>query len=99
MANEIMLTPEQLRETASELRRYKEAHAEIMCRMTNLVSSVCTVWRGSAQDAFVTKYMGMKSTFTNFEGALENFALLIESTANTMEQTDNSLLNRINSIG
>lgn len=98
MAKEIMLTPEELRTKAGDIRKYKNSHEDIMNRMTNLVGSVCTVWRGDAQDAFVAKYMGMKSTFTNFEAALESFAALIEETANKIEQTDNSLGSRINGI-
>ncbi len=98
MAREIMLTPEELRISAGDIRKYKNSHEDIMNRMTNLVSSVCTVWRGDAQDAFVAKYMGMKSTFTNFEAALENFAVLIDETANRIEQTDNSLGSRIDGI-
>lgn len=98
MANEIMLTPEELRARAGEIRKCRNAHEDIMNRMTNLVSSVCTVWRGDAQDAFVAKYMGMKSTFTNFEASLDKFAVLMEETANKIEQTDNSLSSRIRGI-
>lgn len=98
MAKEIMVTPQELRARARELRNYKEAHENVMNRITNLVGSVCTVWRGSAQDAFVAKYMGMKPSYTNFAQALEQHAALMEETADRLEQKDNSLGSRISNI-
>lgn len=98
MANEILLTPDQMRDRANKIRAYKEEQAEVISRLTNLVNSLSTVWRGESQDAFVAKYLGMKSTFQNFSASMEEYANLIETTARDMEQTDNSLASRIRDV-
>lgn len=98
MANEILLTPAQMRERAMKIRSYKEEQEEVMSRLTNLVNSLSTVWRGESQDAFVARYLGMKSTFQNFSNSIEDYAKLIETTASDMEQTDNSLASRIRNV-
>ena len=98
MANEILLTPAQMRERAMKIRNYKEEQEEVMSRLTNLVNSLSTVWRGESQDAFVAQYLGMRSTFQNFANSMEEYAKLIETTASNMEQTDNSLAGRIRNV-
>ncbi len=98
MASEILLTPAQMRERADKIRAYKEEQEEVISRLTNLVNSLSTVWRGTSQDAFVNKYHGMKSTFQNFSASMEEYAALMEATARDMEQVDSSLASRIRNV-
>lgn len=98
MASEILLTPDQMRERAGKIRAYKQEQEEVISRLTNLVNSLSTVWRGESQDAFVAKYLGMKSTFQNFSASIEEYAALMEAAAKDMEQTDNSLASRIRNV-
>ena len=62
MANEIMLTPDELRAQARQIRAYKENQKSVMNRITNLVQTLSVVWKGPAQPAFVQKYMGLQPT-------------------------------------
>ena len=98
MANEILLTPELMRDKAGQIRSIKAEQEEIMSNLTNLVSGLSAVWRGDAQDAFVAKYMGMRTTFTNFANAIGEFATLMTDVATKMENTDNSVANRIRGV-
>ena len=98
MADLILITPEQLKEQAVTVKQYREMHHEVINRLTNLVLNLGESWEGEAQDAFVSKYQGMQSTFTNFEEALGEFAVIMENISDKMQTTDQSLASKINSI-
>ena len=91
MAKRIMLTPEELRARAKTIRSYKEQDSAVLNKMTNLVSSLCAVWRGSAQDAFVNNFIKGREDFVRFHQTLDHFAGRQETTAKRLEETDNNL--------
>ncbi len=98
MANEILVTPEELREKARQIRNLKENHISTMRRITNLVYGLAPVWSGSAQTAFVQKYTGMQPTYTSFQKAIEEFAVLMEEHADRMEKADRNMALKIRQI-
>lgn len=98
MANEILVTPEQLREKAKEIRALKEGQVGIMRKITNLVYSLSQIWSGAAQTAFVQKYTSMQPTYTSFQNAIEEFAVLMEEHADRMEKADNDMALKIRQI-
>jgi WXG100 family type VII secretion target len=89
----IQVTPEMLRSRASDARRLKGEHEQVIQRLDQLVLGLNDIWKGRAQDAFVAQYQGMKSTFQNFAEMLENHALLMDKSANELETTDTTLAN------
>lgn len=91
----IQVTPETLREKATEIRTLKSEHDEVMNKMTNLIHALNEQWKGEAQTAFVSKYDSMQSTFTNFSEMLDGYAKLIDASANELEMTDQNLKNKI----
>ena len=94
----IQVTPETLREKATEIRTLKSEHDEVMNKMTNLIHALNEQWKGEAQTAFVSKYDRMQSTFTNFSEMLDGYAKLIDASANELEMTDQNLKNKIGSF-
>ena len=98
MAGQILVNPGDLMNKSSQIRSYKENHHDVMTKMTNLVIHMCEVWKGEAQDAFVSKYLSMQQIFDNFENNLEDFADLMEKIAKEMEKADQDGRNTINSI-
>ncbi len=98
MADRIMLTPDELRARAREIRKLKEADEVVLGKMTNLVSSLCTVWRGTAQDGFVNQYTKGREDFMNLHRTLDYIAGMLEQTAAGMERTDNGLRSSIERI-
>ena len=98
MANEIMLTPDELRAQARQIRVYKENQKSVMSRITNLVQTLSAVWKGPAQTAFVQKYMSMQPTYNSFQQAIEEFAMLLEEHADRMEKVDRDMASRISKI-
>ena len=94
----IQVTPETLREKATEIRTLKSEHDEVMNKMTNLIHALNEQWKGEAQTTFVSKYDSMQSTFTNFSEMLDGYAKLIDASANELEMTDQNLKNKIGSF-
>ncbi len=95
----IQVTPETLRSKASDVRSYKSQHDEVMAKVKNLVYALNEVWKGEAQDAFLTKFESMQPTFTNFSEMLEGYAKLMDTAANELETTDQVLKSTMNNFG
>lgn len=95
MAKEILLTPDELRIQAKQIRNLKAADINIMWRMTKLVTYLTVAWQSPAQVTFVQKYMSMQPTVNSFHQALEDFAKLMEEHADRMEGVDRDMVDRI----
>lgn len=92
----IQVTPELLEAKAGEVRRLRAEHDEVMAKMKTLVHALNEIWKGEAQDAFLAKFDGMQSTFTNFSEMLEGHAVMMDNSAKTMRETDQALKSFIN---
>lgn len=95
----IVLTPELLKGKASELRALKSEHDQTMNKMNSLIMGLNDIWKGGAQDAYVAKYQGMQSTFTNFSEMLEGYAKLMDIAAERMDAADKEIASTITGFG
>lgn len=95
----IQVTPETLRSKATEVRNYRSEHNDTMAKLKNLIYALNEIWKGDAQNAFLSKYESMQPTFTNFSELLEGYAKLMDTAANELEATDQSLKNTMNNFG
>ena len=98
MASTILVNPATMTEKSNQIRQYKEAHQEVMTKITNLVMNIGEVWQGDAQNAFISKFLSMQPVYDSFENALEEFATLMDKVAEEMKKTDEIGKNMINSI-
>ncbi len=87
----IQVTPELLTSKASEVRTLKTQHDDSMAKLRSLVLALNENWKGEAQDAFVTKFESMQSSFTNFSNMLEGYAKLMDTAAKELQATDQTL--------
>lgn len=87
----IRVTPDLLEAKAAEVRNLKAEHDEVMAKMTALVHALDEIWQGEAQTAFVAKFDGMQSTFTNFSEMLDNYASMMDTSAKTLREADEAL--------
>ena len=94
----IQVTPELLTSKATEVRNLKQSHDDTMAKLRSLVLALNENWKGAAQDAFVSKFESMQSTFTNFSQMLEGYAKLMDTTANELLNTDQALKSSIQSF-
>lgn len=93
--NRIVVTPDTLQDRASKIRGYKAKQEEIMSRMTNLMNSLSTVWRGGAQDVLLVKYINMRPLVNSFQESINEYAILAEDTASRFEKLENKLTDEI----
>lgn len=98
MANEIMLTPEEMRRQARQIRMLKNADKNVMWNLTRLVQTLTVAWNSPSQVAFVNKYMSMQPTVDSFHEAIEEFAVLMEKHAERMERVDQNMADRIRKL-
>lgn len=84
----IQVTPELLREKATEVRGLKDENTAVIQKLTALVNGLTDIWQGEAQIAFQTKFDSMKSTFTQFEQLLESYAADLSTNATIYEQAE-----------
>lgn len=94
----IQVTPETLRSKAGEVRNHRSQHDDTMAKLKNLIYGLNEVWKGDAQDAFLSKYESMQPIFTNFSELLEGYAKLMDTAANELEATDQSLKTTMNNF-
>jgi len=95
----IQVTPELLTSKASDARKLKAEHEQVIQRLTQLVLGLNEIWKGEAQDAFVAKYQSMESTFKNFAEMLEGYAQLMDTASREIQSTDQTLKGTMQSFG
>lgn len=94
----IQITPDILMSKASEVRNLKSTHDDTMNRLKSLVHDLNSVWKGEAQDAFLTSFDGMQSKFTEFSEMLEGYAKLMDTAARELQTTDQQLKGQMQSF-
>ena len=95
----IQVTPETLRQKASDVRSYKGEHDDVINKLRTLVNGLNETFKGEAHDAFVAKFESMQSTFTNFSEMLEGYAKLLDTAATEFETQDQSLKTTMSNFG
>jgi len=95
----IQVTPELLTGKAGDVRKLKGEQEQVIQKLTTLVNGLSGIWKGEAQDAFVSKYTSMQPTFKNFAEMLEGYAKLMDTAAKELQATDQALKSTMNSFG
>ena len=94
MANQIRITPDQMRQRATEYRTEAEKVKEVIGRMDNLLSSLQSEWEGAASESYATRYGELKPGFLQAETLIREIATALDSTARIVEETDSSIANQ-----
>ena len=95
MANEILVSSEEMRRQAKVIRSLEEYDRNIMWQLTTLVKTLTVAWNSPSQVAFVQKYMSMQPAVESFHQAVKEFAILMEEHAARMEKVDQEMARRI----
>lgn len=87
----ISISPELLRGKASDVRAIRGQHDEAMSKLDALILNLEEVYSSESQKAFVERYQGMKTTFTQFSELLEKYASDLDLAAKSFEDLDMGL--------
>ena len=92
----IVVTPETLRNNATEIRNEKAKFEETINRMRTIVNSMSGEFEGEAATAYVNNFESYNTSFTQFSELIDSFAQKLDITAQTMEETDAQLASTVN---
>ena len=94
MASQIRITPEQMRQRATDYRNEAEKVADVIRRMDNLLDQLKGEWEGSASESYDARYKELKPGFQKAENLIREIATALDSTANIVEETDKDIANQ-----
>ena len=94
MANQIRITPDQMRSRANEYRTEAEKVQEVISKMDNLLNALQGEWEGSASESYAARYQELKPGFVKAQQLITEIATSLDSTARIVEETDQNIANQ-----
>ena len=91
MANQIRITPDQMRERANQYRNEADTVNGVIVSMDNLLSALQSEWEGSASESYAVRYEELKPGFQKAEELIREIASALDSTASIVETTDSDI--------
>ena len=87
MANQIRITPDQMRQRANEYRAEADTVNGVISKMDSLLSALQGEWEGAASESYAARYQELKKA----EELIREIAAALDSTARIVEETDSSI--------
>ena len=91
MANQIRITPDQMRERATQYRGEADIVNGVISKMDNLLQQLQSEWEGAASESYAARYAELKPGFMKAEELIREIAAALDSTAKIVEETDASI--------
>lgn len=88
MANQIRITPDQMRERANQYRTEADTVNGVINKMDSLLGQLQAEWEGAASESYATRYQELKPGFMKAEELIREIAAALDSTARIVEETD-----------
>ena len=88
MANQIRITPDQMRERATQYRTEADVVNGVIGKMDSLLQQLQGEWEGSASESYAARYQELKPSFMKAEELIREIAAALDSTAKIVEETD-----------
>lgn len=88
MANQIRITPDQMRQRANQYRTEAETVNGVIKKMDNLLNLLQGEWEGAASESYAERYKQLKPGFVKAEELIREIATSLEKTAKIIEETD-----------
>ena len=94
MANQIRITPDQMRQRANDYRREADTVNGVIVKMDSLLQQLQSEWEGAASESYAARYQELKPGFMKAEELIREIATALDSTAKIVEQTDSEIANQ-----
>lgn len=91
MANQIRITPDQMRSRANEYRTEADKVSDVISRMDSLLSALQGEWEGAASESYAGRYAELRPSFVRAEELIREIASALDATANIVEETDTNI--------
>lgn len=90
---QLMVTAQELRSKAAELRGKNNQVRTQLNTMVSNKTSVCSMWEGEAKDKFSQAFDRDKNQINNFIQTIEKYAAALEEAARQYELTERNNVN------
>ena len=94
MANQIRITPDQMRERATQYRNEADTVNGVINKMDTLLGKLQAEWEGAASESYAARYQELKPGFMKAEELIREIAAALDSTARIVEETDTDIANQ-----
>ena len=94
MANQIRITPDQMRGRASEYRTEAGKVENVISKLDTLLQNLQGEWEGQASESYAARYQELRPGFVKAEELIKEIAAALDSTANIVEETDTNIANQ-----
>ena len=94
MANQIRITPDQMRERANQYRVEADTVNGVINKMDTLLGQLQSEWEGASSESYAARYQELKPGFIRAEALIREIATALDSTARIVEETDASIANQ-----
>lgn len=94
MANQIRITPDQMRESANQYRVEADTVNGVISKMDALLQQLQSEWEGAASESYAARYQEVKPGFMKAEELIREIAAALDSTAKIVEETDVNIANQ-----
>lgn len=94
MANQIRITPDQMRERATQYRGEADVVNGVIGKMDSLLQQLQGEWEGSASESYAARYQELKPSFMKAEELIREIAQALDATAKIVEETDANIANQ-----
>lgn len=91
MANQIRITPDQMRTRAGEYTRQANAVQDVITTMDGLLRALQGEWEGNASRAYAERFAALRPGFVKAKTLIDEISAALRATAQTLEETDNSI--------
>ena len=91
MSGQIRITPDVMRQRASEYRNEANEVNGVILRMDGLLSNLQSEWEGQSSQSYATRYEELKPSFQKAEELISEIATSLDSVATQIEETDSSI--------
>ena len=95
MANQIRITPDQMKERANQYRVEADTVNGVINKMDSLLQPLQSEWEGAASESYAVRYQELKPSFVKAEELIREIAAALDSTAKIVEETDTSIANQL----
>jgi WXG100 family type VII secretion target len=94
MANQIRITPDQMRQRANQYRTEADTVNGVISKMDSLLQQLQAEWEGAASESYTARYQELKPGFMKAEELIREIASALDSTAKIVEETDSNIANQ-----
>lgn len=94
MANQIRITPDQMRTRANQYRTEADNVNGVISKMDSLLTALQSEWEGAASESYATRYKELRRGFVQAEELIREIATALDSTARIVEETDVNIANQ-----